>query len=68
MFLSQLNSSDSIFSFSAPREKIAVHYAFDRTFDLKYEWINEKIIWAQRLWVGARKENKIGYVSWAYGK
>ena len=51
------------FSLSALREKIAVHYAYDQTFDLKYEWITEKFLWAQRLWVGTRKENKIGYVS-----
>ena len=31
------------FSLGAPREKIAVHYAYDQTFDLKYEWITEKI-------------------------
>ena len=34
----------SIFSSSAPREKIAVHCAYDQTFDLKYEWITEKFL------------------------
>ena len=30
-------------SLSALREKIAVHYAYYETLDLKYEWIPEKI-------------------------
>ena len=28
-----LGQNDSIFSLGAPREKIAVHYAYDQTFD-----------------------------------
>ena len=39
-----LGQNDSIFSLSAPREKIALHYAYDQTFDFKYEWITEKFL------------------------
>ena len=42
--LNFLGQNDSIFSLSAPREKIAVHYAYDQTFNLKYESVNEKRI------------------------
>ena len=42
-WLNFLGQNDSIFSLSAPREKNAIHYAYDQTFYLKYEWITEKI-------------------------
>ena len=34
-WLNFLGQNDSILSLSAPREKIAVNYAYDQTFDFK---------------------------------
>ena len=40
-WLNFLGQNDSIFSLSAPIDKIAVHYAYDQTFDFKM-WIDPR--------------------------
>ena len=37
-----LGQNDFIFSLSAPREKIAVHYAYDQTNYFKEKWLNKR--------------------------